>query len=443
MATITSLMGQNPYGGLNKASANWYKLPDQMNMQSQALQSLYDRNNSKLISVMEKRSSIYDKNLETIAKYNANSKVFFSGFSNNLGALQKSSAALRDYSPSSVLNPVGYTSSNSNVVSINSGSVYSTGNMTVKVDRLATGQITQSASLDSNSTGGFNGYSNLKITTGEGKAASLSFNFSPTTSNKQAIQEIAKSVNNSKLGISASVVEKDGKSTLKITSGNTGGRATIDLQMSDNLQEQLNPQITQTAQNAAFFVNGVEKTSQTNSLSLSTNGTNNMNVTLKGIGEATLGKSTMDASKVVETVKTFAKDINNAVDFLNKNLDKSTAVKALSNSLSSFRYRSASLGEIGINVGNGKVTVDETKLTKALTDSPDKVKSLLGGISGFATQVNTTATNAMRNQTQFMPPPQLINSIDNTGNLTMSYPFNQGIFTNNLPYAGTIFDLLA
>ncbi len=444
MATLSSLMGLNSYNSINRyASSNLYNVSNLMNNQSKILQSLYDKNNSKLNSILEQRSSAFNENLQLISNYNANSKEFFSGFNNNMGALQKSSAALKDYSASSVFNPTGYTSSNSNVVSVSSGSTYSAGNINVEVKQIATGQTTQSASMDSNAIGGFNGSNNLKITTGDGKTANLNFNFLPTTTNKQAMQEIAKSVNNAKLGVSASLVEKDGKSTLQLTSTNTGERATINLQMSDNLQQKLNPQTTQVAQNAVYTINNVEKTSQTNNVSLTINGTNSVNATLKGVGEATLGKSNMDTAKVVDAVKTFAKDINNAVDFLNKNLNKSTAVKALSNSLSSFQYRSSSLGEIGINVNNGKMTVDEGKLTKALTDSPNKVKSLLGSASGLATQVNTTATNALRNQTQFMPPPQLTNSIGNVGNLTMNYPFNQGIFSNNLPYAGTVFDLLA
>ena len=66
----------------------------------------------------------------------------------------------------------------------------------------------------------------------------------------------------------------------------------------------------------------------------------------------------------------------------------SARVKSFATSFSDTTYNANTYAKIGINVDSstGKLSVDETKLTKALQETPDRVENLLGsnGLAGKA-----------------------------------------------------------
>lgn len=434
MATISSLLGQNSYTGLYKSSkSSWYQ--PQLASQMFGQQQLAANNDQKLISILQKNAAAYEKNMAQISEYNSASKPFFNEFNSKLGDLQDSSAALKNYSNSSVFNPTGFSSSDSKVATVTSSGAYNAKDISINVKQVATGESIATKAINSKETGTLGGYSTMSITTGEGKSTNLKFNFTQSTSAADAMKSIAQSVNSAKIGVNATVVEKDGKSSLEFTNANTGEKATLNISMSSNLKNALDPTTKTEAKNASYTVNGTDFTSQTNNIKVGDSGS--VNVTLKAAGETTLGKGEMDTKSVVDAVKTFANDVNNALSFLKSNSNKSTAVRGLTNSLSTFRYRESSFRDIGIEISGSKMKVNEEKLTKALKDNPDRVKNLLGGNSGFAAETNKTVTSALQKQTQFMPPPNI-----DTGS-SFSYSNNSSGFNNFRPYSGTVIDWFA
>ena len=84
-------------------------------------------------------------------------------------------------------------------------------------------------------------------------------------------------------------------------------------------------------------------------------------------------------------VKDFVKEFNSTMDYLNENKDISARFSSLASSFNDNSYFRGSLDKVGISVGkDGTLSVDEAKLTKALTDNPSSVDAVLGkdGLAG-------------------------------------------------------------
>jgi len=90
----------------------------------------------------------------------------------------------------------------------------------------------------------------------------------------------------------------------------------------------------------------------------------------------------------LKAVENLASDYNDVIDFFGEHGDISKRMGQLQTMFADTGYRSGSYRSIGIVVdaGTGKMTIDEDKLTKAITESPDQVSSILGknGLAGKA-----------------------------------------------------------
>lgn len=94
----------------------------------------------------------------------------------------------------------------------------------------------------------------------------------------------------------------------------------------------------------------------------------------------TTTKKSDELVAALKAVEKFASDYNDAIDFFSDNRDVSKRVSRMQSVFSDTTYRSGSLESIGIQVNSktGKMSIDEDKLTKAITESPEKVSSVLG-----------------------------------------------------------------
>ncbi|MDF2564689.1 MAG: flagellar capping protein [Massilibacillus sp.] len=120
--------------------------------------------------------------------------------------------------------------------------------------------------------------------------------------------------------------------------------------------------------------------------------------------------SSKNTSSIVKNVKQFASDYSSAVDFLSSNKSVSTGVSNLATSFSSTKYNSRAYDSIGIKVDtSGRLTVDESKLTSALTSDADRVKELLGGSSGLASKTISRVNVAETNSSNLVPFPNISN----------------------------------
>jgi hypothetical protein len=92
-------------------------------------------------------------------------------------------------------------------------------------------------------------------------------------------------------------------------------------------------------------------------------------------------------TKAVDSVKSLVSDYNDSIKFFQDNNSVSKRVGNLATTFGDTTYRSGGLSAIGIKVeSDGQMTVDEDKLTKALTENQIMAEAVLGkdGLAGKA-----------------------------------------------------------
>ena len=98
----------------------------------------------------------------------------------------------------------------------------------------------------------------------------------------------------------------------------------------------------------------------------------------------------------LKAVEDFASNYNDAIDFFNDNSDVSKRIGRMGTMFGDTTYRQANYQSIGLQVQNdGTLKIDEDRLTKAITENPDKVSSVLGkdGLAGKAEDHISVANN--------------------------------------------------
>lgn len=394
-------------------------------------------NNQKLSNIMEKNATTQALGYNDYKTYEKDATAFKQGFNSVMGDLKSSSQKLMQYSSSSVTNPVGYGSKNGSVASVssdNSDSSVVKEPIQLSVTQVAQKQTTQTNEIKTSGKD-LGGASSIKLTSADNKTSvKLDFKFSYSTDNKTALNEMAAKINSSKMGVTASIVEKDGKSSLSIVSASTGKDAGFKAEITGAMKNNVTLKTTQTAQDAIYSINGGEqKTSAVNDIKVADN---KVSVTLKSAGSTTLERAQKDNTGIVDAAKQFASDYNRAVDFLGVNKSKSNAIKNLSASFETMKFSATKMSEIGINVDSkGRMKVDANRLTAALEKTPDKVKDILSGKDGAANIAYQKAVAAKSNERNLYPPTAQMNqfnSISYNKNMTFLSQYMNGNFMNTI-----------
>ncbi|MBB6592664.1 flagellar filament capping protein FliD [Ralstonia solanacearum] len=231
-------------------------------------------------------------------------------------------------------------------------------------------------------------------------------------SSNNTLAGIRDAINSANLGVSASIVN-DGSSTpnrlvLTSTAGGSSSEMKISVSGDSTLASLLSndPAGTQnmsevtTGQNAQATINGIAVQSPTNTLSNVVDGTS---LTLSKTGSTTVSVAN-DASATTTGVVNFVKAYNALRISLNSltNIDTSNSANngplasdvstktlvnqitdVLGQAIGSGTYQS--LGSIGVTMGSdGTLSIDNTKLSAAITASPSQVAGLFAG-AGTAT----------------------------------------------------------
>lgn len=373
---------------------------------------------------------IRDK-LEGISNQKDNATSFYKKFNSAFSDLKSSASSLKSFSNDSVFRPTGYGSSDSKVASATSDNAAGSTPISLQVKQTATAQSYASSALSS--TGNtLAGKSTLTLTDSDGKKTTLNFNFDGDGNNKSYLNKIASAVNDKKTGITASVTEKDGKSTLTLT-GQTGEKNAFTAEFTGGSASKLGISEQEKARDAIYSVDGgEEQTSASNEVRV---GSERVGVTLKGEGSTTIAKNTADDSKTVDAVKKFAESYNSALAFLTKNSNESPALSSLAYSFSTTRFQSGALSKIGIAVDStGALSVNESKLTSALQNNRGDVEKALGGASGLATSAYGKAVNAMNNSRNLYPQSPAISYSNYMYGRDRSYvsSYMNGMFLSSL-----------
>lgn len=118
----------------------------------------------------------------------------------------------------------------------------------------------------------------------------------------------------------------------------------------------------------------------------------------------TTTKKSDELVAALKAVEKLASDYNDAIDFFADNSGVSKRVDRMQAMFSDTTYRAGSLESIGIQVNakTGKLSIDEDRLTKAITESPEKVSSVLGK-NGLADKADSHVSIANSQRDRLFP----------------------------------------
>lgn len=286
----------------------------------------------------------------------------------------------------------------------------------IGVTQLAVGQRNTSVSLASNSLGGLSaGTYTLGITSGSGAEKQVSFAVGATDSNSQALNKISTAINKANLGIRAEVKTSGNQSYLNLESRNTGTANAFSLRdISGNAASALTlNNSAQAAKDAQYIVNGANYESASNAVAID-NGNGNVNLTLRGLTAAGTAKVVVgaDTAKTVAAVKTLVESYNEMNDIINSagNATKrfERLLAGIQGEVSGIQRRDYSNIGISFDKTSGTLSLDEEKLTKAITQNQSGVKSLLSGRSGLSGMAAALAATAADTPVSaFFKPPDV------------------------------------
>lgn len=239
----------------------------------------------------------------------------------------------------------------------------------------------------------------------ETTSAAYEFQFNVTSSdtNYDVQKKLADLISNAGINLQGSVIEDEqGRSALKIESGNTGRNRNEDFlfnitpQGNRNSMTALNvlgiDYISQPSQNAEFLLNGKERSSFTNTFSIN----NAFELTLHGISEegnpAMIGfKANIDA--IADNIQTLVDSYNGVIQTADKYADTQRSTRLFRDISSAAFALQNHLEPLGLMVdSHGEISIDKALLEDAVNvEDPSESFSVL---NDFKNLLNEKATNA-------------------------------------------------
>ncbi len=348
------------------------------------------------------------ESVSSVSSYYQNGGLdFLKSYSSTMTDVMDSANALRGTNTKSAVNTLTATSSDTSVAEVSTkyASRIQT-QMTVDVQSLAQAQVNVSSGVK----GSEQASADMDFEVA-GKSGSVAVKVSAQNddgslkTNREMLKEAAKQINAGDAGVKATVEEKDGVATLKLSGQSTGTGNTF--RVSGDMGAAAGAQDVQTAaSNAQYSVTTnlssggkvtLNYTSESNDVTLDDG---RISATLKGVGETTVGRQ-MDSGKVVDAMSDLVDSYNSAVKFLQDNVSHGSGVSSQLSKLQSSLGSSSTLNRLGLSVqADGTLSLDKEKLTESLTESPDLTKDLVSGTSGIAQKLYSKATSALQTNSQ-------------------------------------------
>ena len=336
--------------------------------------------------------------------YKNNGLDFLQSYSSTMADVMDSANSLRDANSKSVLNDLEAVSSDSSVADVSLR--YATKvpkEMTVDVRALAEAQVNTSSGVKGSDKATVDMAFTISENTGSGSAAvnvSAVNDDGSVKTNREMLREAAKQINDSDIGVMATVTEKDGITTLSMKSMSTGTASAFtvsgDMGAATGAEE---AEIK--AANAEYSVTSDKVTrnytSQTNDVTLDTG---RISAKLNAVGETKVSLQP-DSEKVVKAMSDLIGSYNDAVKFLGSNLSHGSSVSTQLNRFQNNLGVDTTLDRLGISrQKDGTLALDKDKLSKSLSEEPGLTKSLISGSSGVAQNLFNKASSAMRTNSE-------------------------------------------
>ena len=313
---------------------------------------------------------------------------------------------------------------------------------TVKIDQTAAGQANEGASLNAKESFGSSGTSKFSIDVG-GKTTELSINVSASDTNSDVQNKMATAINNAGIDVKATVEtdSKNGTSTLKLESTNTGNNEKSKFTVSDvtgNLASRTGvDEVSREARDAVYSVNGGEtRTSRSNTVDLG----DGLSVTFNKASDKEVKVS---SGKDIEYAKSAVNDLVKSFNDLHiEATQRSSDAKAqnLASKMDNIsRMYSGSLSGIGIGFNtDGTMNIDKDKLNAAAESG--KLEQFFtensGRNYGFTNQLSRLSDNVSQHTSNFVSKSLFGDSITEN----FSYSGFGELLQYNFFNAGSLFD---
>ncbi len=371
---------------------------------------------------------------------------FVKEYNSSMSDLMKASNELRSVNSSGAMTQLGVTSSDADVATATARyGIRNKSEMTLDVAQLAQSQTNvsdgiksaQMATSDMDFTIGSGSNSvNVKVTAANGDGT--------TKTNVQMLKAAAQQINDSNVGVRATVTQKDGVATLSLAGKNTGASNsfTVSGEMgaaagAENVQNE--------AMNAQYSVttNGktVNYSSESNNVSMDLG---RISVNLKNTGETTI-RADVDNDKIVSAVGDMVKAYNSSLKLLNDNYDRGTGVdRQLRNMLSNLGSEQ-SMAKLGITTKkDGTLELDSSVLRKNLEKEPSLTKQLLSGTGGLANTLYNKASSGIGIQSGSLIDGDLSASTQQYSSFNMFSAYSKsGVYSlNNYAAVGMMMNYL-
>jgi flagellar hook-associated protein 2 len=262
------------------------------------------------------------------------------------------------------------------------------------------------------------GAGQLSITVGSGEAVVIEF------SSLDTLQNVAQRINDQVTGAHAELVNTGSGFQLAVSSDESGTASALSFAESGTSLGFLAPESLKiVASDAAFTLNGIAVTSSTNTVSNAISGLTFSLLGTHAVGDAdTMISVTSDPAGAEAKVKGLVDAFNGLADLVKAQTTYSgvtrggdslfgdSTVRALQRSLSTLASSSypngegtVNLGQLGISLGrDGRLSIDSTKLAKAVTEDPDALENLLAGAGGLTSAIDDMVTTYTRTGDGFL-----------------------------------------
>lgn len=365
---------------------------------------------------------------------------FMKAYNSSMSNLMSAANTLRGGNSSSVMNDMTVSSSNEAVATAKEKlTVRDAKELTLDVKQLAQAQTNVSEGVKASDAAS----GDMNFSVGNG-IKSVNVNVSAvnddgsTKTNAQMLKEAADQINKGDANVKASVVEKDGTATLKLTGTYTG--AYNGFQVSGELGAAKGLDAVETkAANSIYSVtmNGKTTTHESYSNDISVDSTR-IGINLKSVGKTTISAGA-DADKTASAVDNLVNAYNSSIKLLNDNYERGTGVDKQLRNLVRGLGSDKSLEKLGITVNkDATLKFDKDVLKKNMKENPSLTRDLISGLGGIANTAYNKASSGLSVNSSTL----INNDIESAQSEAMSSPYHAfnmysrtGAYTLNNYYA--------
>lgn len=302
----------------------------------------------------------------------------------------------------------------------------------IEVLNLATPQINTSDYLNNDDLDIPKGAHSFEVNVGD-SAYEFRFNAAKDDTNKTVLEKLSRLINRSNIGLTSKMLYSGNNSALEITSNATGLGFTPEIfsiapgenSPYDKVVSKLGlNNVSSYPTNANFLLNGIEKTTSSNTFTIG----KSLEITLNGIskkGQATSISLNDDLDSVISSINDMISSYNNLLDLSNNSNEGSDDAAILNKEIhKTTRQYASNLENIGITINdNGKMTFDEALFIQ--TANEDDLDKSLASLNSFRQAIVSRADDIS------------INPMKYVDKVMISYPNPVHSFAN--PYMTSIY----